>query len=152
MGILSVFPDVELALMFALVPMEPDIRFVTVLPAGNPSQVTARIRRVSGTNTNIWVDRPVVDVDVYGFITDPMDASVAARNIQADILSLMGFQVTNGVFQHVFAISGPKQLPEVNPALVRYNATYEVLIHATGELQCQKPTSGKLRLAGTRQY
>jgi hypothetical protein len=42
-------PDVEAALLFALVPMEPNIRFVTVMPSGDLPKITARIRRVSGT-------------------------------------------------------------------------------------------------------
>jgi hypothetical protein len=123
------FPDVEVALMFALVPMEPTIRFVTSMPAGDLKTITARLKRISGANRDIWVDRPIVDIDVWGFSSAPMDASVAARNIQADMLSLMGKQLQTGVIQHVITSSGPRQLPEVNTDLVRYNASYEVSIH-----------------------
>jgi hypothetical protein len=123
------FPDVEVALMFALVPMEPDIRFVTTMPAGDLKVITARIARTSGANRNIWIDKPIVDIDVWGFKTAPMDVSAAARDIQADLLSLMGIQVQTGVIQHVLTSIGPRPIPEVNPDLVRYNATYEVNIH-----------------------
>jgi hypothetical protein len=58
-----------------------------------------------------------------------MDVSIAAREIQASLLGLGGIQVENGVIQHVITINGPRRLPEVNPALARYNASYEVRIH-----------------------
>ena len=126
-------PDVELALMFALVPLEPDIRFVTVMPAGNLSQITARIRRVSGTvGRHIHVDHPVVDIDVWGQTdqgSTQMDVSKAALKIQADMQSLMSAKVMNGVIQHITVVSGPKNIPEESTKLVRYNAAYLVRIH-----------------------
>jgi hypothetical protein len=126
-------PDVEAALMFALVPMEPNIRFVTSMPAGELAAITARIRRASGGGArgggSWWVDQPTVDIDVWGLSTQAMNVSTAARNIQADVMSIMGVQLMNGVIQSVLTISGPRQLPEANPTLVRYNATYEVRIH-----------------------
>jgi hypothetical protein len=130
MVMLAPLPDVEAALLFALVPLEPDIRFVTVMPAGDLNQLTARIKRVSGTvGHNIWVDRPIVDIDIWGQNVPAMTVSQAARAIQADMMSLMSAQVMNGVIQRVTVMSGPKQIPEVNPKLVRYNASYEVFIH-----------------------
>jgi hypothetical protein len=130
MVLLAPMPDVESALMFALVPMEPDIRFVTTMPAGDLTLITARIKRSSGgQGTSKWVDRPVVDIDVWGQSVSQMQVSIAARNIQADIMSLMSKIVTNGVIQSVQTVSSPRQLPEVNTALVRYNASYEIRIH-----------------------
>lgn len=126
---LTEFPDVESALMFALVPQFPDYRFVTSMPAADQTKIVAKIKRISGTNRNIWVDRPVVDIDVYGPIANPMDVSIAARSIQTALMSLMGTIVQNGVIQSVIVTTGPKELPEANPNLVRYSATYEVLIH-----------------------
>jgi len=126
-------PDVEAALLFALVPMEPDVRFVTVMPAGDLPKITARIRRVSGTvGSHIWMDHPVVDLDIWGQIDKgygQTEVSAAARNIQADMQSLMSAKVMNGVIQHVTVISGPKFVPEVNVNLVRSNASYLVRIH-----------------------
>jgi hypothetical protein len=131
--ILTPLPDVEVALMFALVPLEPDIRFVTVMPAGDLAAITARIRRVSGTvGRHIWIDHPIVDIDVWGQTdkgVSQMDVSTASRNIQADMQSLMSARVMNGVIQHITVISGPKNIPEVNSKLVRYNASYLVRIH-----------------------
>lgn len=126
-------PDVEVALMFALVPLEPDIRFVTVMPAGDLPMITARVRRVSGTvGRHIHVDHPIVDIDVWGQTdkgVSQMDVSTASRSIQADMQSLMSAKVMNGVIQHVTVVSGPKNIPEANSKLVRYNASYLVRIH-----------------------
>ena|ERR1700748_531715 len=123
-----VFPDIESALLYALVPLEPDIRFVTVMPA-DVSSIVARVHRISGAPRDIHVDRPIVDVDVFGPRTDTGNVSAAARSIQSDILSMMGKVVTNGVIQHAVTIAGPRSLPEANPDLVRYSATYEIQIH-----------------------
>jgi hypothetical protein len=129
MTTLTMFPDVESALMFALVPKFPDIRFVTILPGGNMPKITTRIVRSGGGNPKIWVDEPTVEIDTWGFSNDTMSASIAAREIQSAVLSLAGTQVQNGVIQHVSTVSGPRRLPEVNSALCRYNATYTVRIH-----------------------
>lgn len=123
-----VFPDAESALLYALVPLEPDIRFVTSMPA-DVSSIVARVHRISGASRDIHVDRPIIDIDVFGPMTDVGNVSVAARDIQSDILSLMGKTVANGVIQHAVTIAGPRSLPEVNPELVRYGATYEIQIH-----------------------
>jgi len=132
--LLQSFPDIESALMFALVPMEPSIRFVTSMPAGDLPKITARIRRASGSSgtggAHIYIDRPIVDIDVWWKSSDAMSASIAARNIEADLLSLSGARVTNGVFQRITVVSGPKSVPEANPNLVRYNASYEIRIHS----------------------
>jgi|SRR5580765_2919349 len=126
-------PDVEAALLFALIPMEPNVRFVTVMPAGDLPKITARIRRVSGTvGRHIWVDHPVVDIDLWGQDNKGYgytEVSQAARNIQADMQSLNSAIVMNGVIQHVTVISGPKFVPEVNVNLVRSNSSYLVRIH-----------------------
>jgi hypothetical protein len=131
--IVTPLPDVEAALLFALVPMEPNIRFVTVMPTGDLPKMTARVRRVSGTvGVHLWMDHPVVDIDVWGQTSEGYgftEVSQAARNIQADMMSLMSAQVLNGVIQHITVISGPKFVPEVNTKLVRNNASYLVRIH-----------------------
>ena len=95
--------------------------------------MTARIRRVSGTvGVHMWVDHPVVDIDIWGQIDQGYgtnEVSLAARNIQADMQSLMSAILPNGVIQHVTVISGPKNVAEVNTKLVRNNASYLVRIH-----------------------
>lgn len=131
--ILTPLPDVEIALLYLLGQMEPGLRFVTVMPTGDLVKPTARIRRVSGTvGRHIWVDHPVVDIDIWGQLDQGVtaaDVSAASRNIQTDMMSMMSARALNGVIQHITVISGPKNIPEVNPKLVRYNASYLVRIH-----------------------
>lgn len=91
--------------------------------------VTARIKRISGANRDIAIDRPIVDVDVFS-PTGEGDASTAARAIQAALLVLAGKITTNGVIQRVTTINGPRWLPEENQTLTRYGATYEIMIRA----------------------
>lgn len=124
-----VFPDAESAVLYALVPRLPDIRFVTIMPAGDPEGIVARVHRISGANRDIHVDRPIIDIDVFGLITETGNVSAAARQIQSGILSLMGTKVTNGVIQHAVTIAGPRPLPEANPKITHYGATYELQIH-----------------------
>lgn len=124
-----VFPDAESALMYALVPAFPAIRFVTSMPGGELPQTTVRLHRISGSNRNIGVDDPVIDVDVFGLKAEMGNVSVAAREIQAFILSLMSAQVQNGVIVHATTVNAPRSLPEANQDLCRYSATYELHIH-----------------------
>jgi hypothetical protein len=126
-------PDVEISLLYALGQMEPNVRFVTEMPTGDLTKITARIRRISGTmGRHIWVDHPVVDIDVWGQTNKGIkmaDVSAAARSIQADMQSLNSARTLNGVIQHITIISGPKFVSEVNANLVRNNASYLVRIH-----------------------
>jgi len=124
-----VLPDIETLLMYALVPEFPNYRFVTIIPAGDPTEITARIHRISGAGRHIGMDDPIVDIDVYGLKSDTGNVSAAAREIQAFILSLMGAQFTTGVIQHASTVAGPRKLQEANPAFVRFNATYELHVH-----------------------
>jgi len=130
MTIVNIFPDAESALLYALVPLEPDIRFVTVLPAGDSDTIICRVHRISGANRDIYIDRPIVDVDLFGPKTDTGNISSAARRIQSHVMGFMSKAVSNGVIQNTSVISGPRQVPEVNPAYVRYSATYEIQIHS----------------------
>jgi hypothetical protein len=125
-----VFPDAESMVLYALVPLNPDVRFVTVMPSGQLTQTTARVRRVSGASRDIQIDRPIVDIDVFGLKSEVGNVSASARQIQSDLLSLMGATVANGVIQHVNTIVGPRQIPEANVDLVRYAATYELQVHS----------------------
>lgn len=129
MTLVPVFPDVELLMISALTPLNPAVRFVTVMPAGDPQGTTARIHRISGASRTIGTDGPIVDVDVFGYKSDTSGVSQSARLIQAQILSFAGDAYPEGVIQHASVIAGPRQLPEANPALVRFSATYELHVH-----------------------
>src|SRR5262249_49078398 len=87
------FPEAESAVLYALVPALPDIRFVTVMPAGDPDGIVAKVRRISGANRDIHVDRPIIDIDVFGPISQVGNVSSAAREIQSSVQSLMGVKV-----------------------------------------------------------
>jgi hypothetical protein len=128
---LSVFPDPETMLMYALRPQNPNTwRFVTIMPASNPDMITVRIRRTGGGNRTIGLDRSVIDVDVFGPKAQVGNVSVAARTVQSQILSLMSAVVPNGVIQHATTVTGPRQLPEVNQNYVRFSASYELQTHS----------------------
>lgn len=124
------FPDAESAMLYALVPLFPDFRFVTIVPAGDLEQITVRIHRTSGANRDIYIDRPLIDIDVWGFRSEAGIVSAAARDIQSEILSFMSRKITNGVIQRASTIAGPRPIPEVNTDLVHYGATYELQIHS----------------------
>ena len=126
---MPIFPDPETMLLQILAPQNPSMRFVTIMPSGDPTKITVRIRRTGGTNVHIGLDRPIVDIDVFGLKSQVGTVSAAARDIQSQILALMSATAPNGVIQHVSTMVGPRQLPEVNPKLVRYSATYELQTH-----------------------
>jgi hypothetical protein len=133
---ISVFPDVEIMLLYVLVPLNPSMRIVTSLPAGDPNKTTVRIKRTSGSNSNIGIDSAIVDVDVWGLKSQTGNVSVAARTIQSQLLSLMSAVVKDanqnvvGVIQHVTCSTGPRQLPEVNTNYVRFSASYTLRVHS----------------------
>jgi hypothetical protein len=133
---ISIFPDVEVMLLYVLVPLNPSMRIVTRIPAGDPDKVTVRIKRTSGANPNIGIDNAAVDVDVWGLKSQTGNVSVAARTIQSQMLSLMSAVVKDaggnqvGVIQHVITVSSPHELPEVNPNYVRFAASYELRVHS----------------------
>lgn len=124
---ISTFPDVEIELLSMLGPKFATYRFSTSLP-GTISGVTVRIKRISGANRDIAIDRAIVDIDVFS-PTGEADVSTAARAIQAALLAFNG-ATTNGVIQRVTTINGPRWLPEANETLTRYGATYEIFIRA----------------------
>jgi hypothetical protein len=133
---ISIFPDVEVMLLYVLVPLNPSMRIVTSLPAGDPDKVTVRVKRTAGANPNIGIDNAIVDVDVWGLKSQTGNVSVAARTIQSQMLSLMSAVVRDanqnvvGVIQHVTCSASPRQLPEVNQSYIRFSATYELRVHS----------------------
>jgi hypothetical protein len=129
-AVIGLFPDAESALLYFLVPAFPDVRFVTHMPAGDLEIITARIHRISGANRDIYLDRPIIDIDVFGPSSQKGNTSQAAREIQNEITLAAGNVVTNGVIQHASTIVGPREVFEENPEVVRYAATYEILLHA----------------------
>lgn len=128
----AVFPDVEIELIYLLGQMSPDIRFTTTLPRAF-DRITVRIHRTTGTPRSIGVDRPIVDIDIFGTLAKQNEVSIISRGIQADMMSLRGALGVKGVVQSVLVTMGSRQMLEDNPDIVRYGSTYEVFIRPKGE-------------------
>lgn len=124
------FPDEEQLVIDGLLPLVqavyPTARMVTTLP-GTITVPTLRIKRISGASQGIVLDRPIVDIDV--FWSDYGTSKAVARQAAASLLELRGVQLANGVITNVRAIQGPRWLPDPDPNLFRFNASYEVFTH-----------------------
>jgi len=128
------FPDSELVLVAALTPLLQrrfgnNLRVVTILPA-NITNPVVRVKRTSGAQRDIVLDRPILDVDT--FWTDYGLASTISRQVAAELLSIRGAQLVNGVITNVNVIQGSRWLPDPSPDLFRFNASYEVFMHGRG--------------------
>lgn len=128
---LDPFPDAELLLVAGLTaPLQAvfsTARLVTILP-GTISQPTVRVKRISGANRDIALDRPIMDVDT--FWTDYGVTSSIARQVTMCLLALRGQVLMNmGVISQVNVVQGPRWLPDPDPNLYRFNATYEMYTH-----------------------
>lgn len=126
----DVFPDVEQLLVNWLASPVSGVgtyRYCTILPA-DITQTVVRIERTSGANRTIRIDRPIVDVDAYS--PDVADGQQAARLIQQAVLSMRSVVTADGTVQSARTVIGPRWMPDVNPALFRFGASYEFYTHA----------------------
>ena len=123
----AAFPDVEKLLVGWLQPQFPAARFATILPA-DITETTVHVTRISGANRDIRVDRPIVDVDVFAL--DYGDAVGVALAIQQALVPVRNLVTDDGVLLWANTVNGPRWLPEINPALTRFSATYELYVHA----------------------
>jgi hypothetical protein len=127
---LKPWPDSEQVMLVGLTPLVQavysTVRFCTTLPE-NITTPTVRIKRISGAQRDITTDRPILDVDT--FWSDYGIASAVARQVTASLLSLRGLQLMNGVIANVNVVQGPRWMPEPDPNLYRFNATYEAFVH-----------------------
>lgn len=128
------FPDIEVLLLnFFEAREEEDIvncRFETDLPNDlKETGCDVRVNRVTGANRSMFVDRPLVDIDVYGF-----DRDVVVRTallIQKIVLyDLRGTSTPDGNIGETKTSNGPRWMPEKNQQLSRWGATYELSAHA----------------------
>ena len=104
-----------------------DTRFCTDLPyiAPGADGAWARISRVSGATSSYFVDRPIVDIDVYSF--DREAAFAIATAIRSLLFwQLRGTQQPEGIVQLITDVVGPRWLPDDNEDMSRYGATYEI--------------------------
>lgn len=120
-----VFPDIEhLVVTFLTDTPRVPPRVLTKLPLPLVPPVV-RVTRTSGANRSIYIDRPIIDIDVFG--DDYEDASALAREIQNLLLFTLWRSTTpDGTVQLVTTVIGPRWMPDPNPNLVRYGASYEV--------------------------
>lgn len=132
MPIIQPMPDAELLLVAGLTPLlqavfgSGGVRVVTILPA-EIAVPTVRIKRISGAQRTIALDRPILDADT--FASDYGTSSLISRQVTASLLMLRGQAVTSGVIGNVNVIQGPRWLPDADPNLFRFNASYEVFTH-----------------------
>jgi hypothetical protein len=120
-----VFPDIEHLVVTFLTDAEMvPPRVLTKLPLPLVPPVV-RVTRTSGANRSIYIDRPIIDVDI--FHDDYAAASALSRVIQNLLLMTLRATTTpDGTVQEVTTVIGPRWMPDPNPALVRYGASYEV--------------------------
>jgi hypothetical protein len=131
----ALFPDIEQVLTGWL-PGQLDAVYGTVArvvaetPYAMENQVPmVRLYRTTGADIQGIVDKPVISVDSYG--ATRASASLLARQVH----NLLHYQfqgtVTGGaVAGYVNTVAGPRWLPYADLAVRRFNATYEIHLHA----------------------
>lgn len=137
-SVIPVLPSIEVSLITELTTQLGDgYRFASTLPEGildlnKDGVVVTRIKRIAGApNTaTLFDDRPVVDIDTF---TNNYGASDrAGRLIQSVLQNMRGRQLAIGVIQFTRVIVSPRWLPDPNPELFRFGATYQFHFHAGG--------------------
>ncbi len=126
----DVLPDVEQLLVRWLAGADSGVgtyAYCTILPATIAGTVV-RVSRTSGADRSIRVDRPIVDIDVYA-LTEA-DGAEAARLIQQAVRSMRSVRTQDGTVQSAKTVIGPRWMPDINPELFRFGASYEVFTHA----------------------
>lgn len=133
-----VLPSIEVAIITELTTQFGDTyRFASTLPEGilkmsSQGKIVSRVKRIAGApqTASPFDDRPVVDIDTFTGVYGTSD--LAGRQIQAALLNLRGKQLTIGVVQFTRVIVAPRWLPDPNPELFRFGATYQFHFHAGG--------------------
>lgn len=88
-----------------------------------------QVVRVSGASTEITIDRPILDIDVY-HSTRPLAKALAYEIHDAVIYALPGAQILTGSVLTTGVVVGPAWRPYDNTKIRRVGASYEVSIHA----------------------
>ena len=104
------------------------VRVLTIIPLPVTATV-CRVTRAAGAARSLAVDHPIVDMDVFSPVAD--EAETAARLIEAIFMSVLaGVKTADGTVQAATTVIGPHWLPDINPNLTRYSASYELRTHA----------------------
>lgn len=132
-----VFPSIEQLLIRWLPAQVGGVHVLAELPhnfqdADGPTALlpVIAIDRISGAELEASpiIDRPVIDVDCYAGTRGQAQA-LAERVRYALCWTLPGSRVESAVFTRARTIVGPRLLPHANPAVRRYAAHYELLLH-----------------------
>jgi hypothetical protein len=134
----KILPDIEIFLVNwlpgvlwpALAALVPPVNVEPRVLQNVPEPVTqavVRVTRVAGAARNFFVDRPIVDIDVFS--PDFDQSALIARIIAQLLTTLRGTSTADGVVQSVSVILGPHWLPEANQNLTRYSGSYEFHAH-----------------------
>lgn len=127
------FPDIEI-LLVAYLKAQTGKRVVTDLPASDKLAAALplyRVTRVAGEDRDYKLDHPIVDVDTYA--ADRAAASLLARQAHDFLCNHLSYEDSvqpTGVVTAVSTVVGPRWLPDTNPNLRRFQASYEVSLHA----------------------
>src|ERR1700693_5023771 len=124
---IAAFPDIE-KLLIGLLQAQVTSTPVFNRPTAHITATTIPVTRIPGANKSIRVDRPIVDIDVFAL--DHSDSVNVALAVQQVITPMRNVVTSGGVVQSVTTVNGPRWLPEINPALTRYSASYEFHVHA----------------------
>lgn len=127
------FPDIEI-LIVAYLKAKTGKRVVTDLPAGDDLMSKLplyRVTRVSGEDQDYKLDRPIIDLDV--FAANRETASLMSRQALDLLRNHLPYEDAvqpTGVVTSVGTVVGPRWLPDANTNLRRFQASYEIVLHA----------------------
>jgi hypothetical protein len=128
-----VLPDIEI-LVIAYLKAQTGRKAVTDLPAADKLAAALplyRVTRVSGESRDYKLDHPIIDLDT--FAPDRATASLLAREADDLLCNHLPYEhcvQPTGVVTAVSTVVGPRWLPDSNPNLRRFQASYEITDHA----------------------
>lgn len=130
------FPSIEVLLVKYL-SQQTGAHVLTELPnnfqdTNGPTSLlpVIAVDRTSGANLegSPLMDRPIVDVDCYA--ANRGAAQTLAEQVRSVLMwQLPGSRVDQAVFSRTRTVVAPRLLPHANPAVRRYSANYELLLH-----------------------
>lgn len=123
------YPDIE-QLLVAFYKAETGKRAVTDLP-GNVEEIVPviQVSRVP-SSAGYRLDRPKVDVNVWTLKSQRSACSTLAQDVlDLTVLTLAGPRRAQGVVTYASVDTAPYWVPDPNPNLCRYLATYQLAAH-----------------------
>lgn len=127
------FPDIEV-LVIAYLKAKTGRRVVTDLPAADALTQALplyRVTRTSGEDSDYKLDHPIIDVDAFAATrAEASQLSRAALDLLRNHLPFEDAVQPTGVVTSVGTVVGPRWLPDSNTNLRRFQASYEITVHA----------------------